>query len=319
MFTSLAADVYPGRQDEEFRGNETLGAAGVTMRRTIDTATRLCAVIGHPVAHSLSPVMHNAAFEALGLNYVYLAFSVSDVAGCLAGMRAMEGFRGLSVTIPHKVEVMRHLDEVVPLARRVGCVNTVCNDDGRLVGSITDGLGTLRAFERAGVDLDDKTVLFIGAGGAARAVAFALAESCRLREMLLLGRTPARVASLVDDLRRAASIPIEGGSLGRDLRAALTEADVVIQATPLGMHGHAEGDSGVPGEWLHSDQVVFDMVYRPMRTKLIEDATAKGCKVVLGLEMLLHQAILQFERWTEREAPEQVMRQALEQALRDAS
>ena len=144
--------------------------------RGIDTATRLCAVIGNPVGHSLSPAIHNAAFRALDLNYVYLAFEVSDAGSCLAGMRVTPSFRGMSVTIPHKLSVIPHLDEIEPLAEKVGSVNTIANDNGRLVGSTTDGQGTLRAFSAADVNLEGRRVLFLGSGGAVRAVAFAMAE-----------------------------------------------------------------------------------------------------------------------------------------------
>lgn len=285
------------------------------MRLDINADTRLCAVIGNPVAHSLSPAMHNAAFRACELNYVYLAFQVGDVAGALAGMRALAGFRGLSVTIPHKVAIMPHLDEIEPLARQVGSVNTVVNESGRLVGAITDGLGTLRAFERAGITLDDKQILFLGTGGAARAVAFAVAQACRPRGIRILGRTEARMRQLTADLCAATKCPIRPGMLASDLRESVAECDVIIQATPVGMYGHAEDESVVPAEWLRPEQVVFDMVYRPMRTRLIQDAEHVGCATILGLEMLLFQAVLQFEMWTGLAAPEDVMRKALTAAL----
>ncbi len=288
------------------------------MTTYVDTETQLCAVIGNPVAHSLSPAMHNAAFRAAGLNYVYLAFAVQNLAGCMAGMRALKGFRGLSVTIPHKVPIMEHLDEIDPLAQKVGCVNTVINDAGRLKGAITDGLGTLRAFEQAAVSLDGKSILFVGTGGAARAVAFAMAEECRPRELRILGRTPSRMQKLVDDLAAAANIPIRGGSLEHDLAEAVPACDVIIQATPIGMHGHAEGESPVPAALLRQGHIVFDMVYRPMKTQFIRDAEANGCTCILGLEMLLNQAILQFEYWTGKTAPESVMRDALVRALQES-
>ena len=284
----------------------------------LDAQTQLCAVIGNPVSHSLSPAMHNAAFQSAGLNYAYLAFEVADLAGCMAGMRAMKGFRGLSVTIPHKIAMMKHLDDVDPLAQRVGCVNTVINNDGVLLGAITDGLGTLRAFERSEASLEGKSILFVGTGGAARAVAFAMAMSGAPGELHILGRTEARVATLVDDLRRCSEVPIRSGSL-QDASARTVEAcDVIINATPLGMHGHSEGESPVPKAWLHPRQVVFDMVYRPRKTRLLADAADVGCAIIPGLEMLLYQAAIQFELWTGQEAPEQVMREALEGALNPA-
>lgn len=281
----------------------------------IDAATQLCAVIGNPVAHSLSPRMHNAAFEAASLNYVYLAFKVEDAGSCLAGMRALPSFRGMSVTIPHKQAVMAHLDEIDPIARRVGAVNTVVNTAGRLRGLTTDGPGTLRAFEEAGVDLEGRRVLFVGTGGAVRSVAFAMSETGRLAAITLLGRTAANVASLAYDLSAATPCPVMIGSLSEDLRGAMGEHDVVIQGTPVGMYPETMDQTVIPAECLRSEQVVFDMVYRPMKTRLIREAEAAGCQVILGAEMLLHQATLQFEAWTEHPAPVDVMRKALHDAL----
>lgn len=289
------------------------------MTTFVDTRTQLCAVIGNPVAHSLSPAMHNAAFRAAGLNYVYLAFTVEDLAGCIAGMRALQGFRGLSVTIPHKINIMEYLDVIDPLAHNVGCVNTVINDHGRLKGAITDGLGTLRAFEQAGVSLEGKSILFVGTGGAARAVAFAMTEACRPREVRILGRTPSRMQKLVADVAASTDIPILGGALQEDLEQAVSQSDVIIQATPIGMHGHAEGESPLAASWLRPEHIVFDMVYRPMKTQFIRDAEACGCTTILGLEMLLNQAVLQYEAWTGQTAPEIIMREALVQALQETS
>ncbi len=280
----------------------------------IDTHTRLCAVIGNPVEHSLSPAIHNAAFRAAGLNYVYTAFRVEDVGACLAGMRAMRGFRGLSITIPHKMTVMAHLDKIDLLAERVGSVNTIVNEDGELTGYTTDGPGTLRAFEEAGVSLDGRRVLFIGSGGAVRAVAFAVAELTRAQSITLIGRTPARVAAIVDDLAPRAAIPVEAADLTGQLEAAVADSDILIQGTPIGMHPNP-GETPVPAELLESRHVCFDMVYRPGKTRFIQDAEARGCTTILGIEMLLNQAALQFEHWTGLTAPLEAMRAAALEAL----
>lgn len=277
--------------------------------RGIDTATQLCAVIGNPVEHSLSPIMHNAAFEAAGLNYVYLAFRVQDVAACLAGMRACEGFRGMSVTIPHKLAVMDHLDEIDPMAQKVGSVNTIVNENGILIGSTTDGPGVLRAFADAGVNLDGKKVLFVGAGGAVRAVAFAVAELTKAEQITILGRTPSRVTAIAHDLRAKQDASVVAGRLPEDLRDAMATHNIVIQGTPIGMYPD-EGDTAVPSAFFRSEQVVFDMVYRPYKTRFIREAEAAGCKTILGVEMLVNQAVLQFERWTGVPAPYHVMREA---------
>jgi len=282
----------------------------------IDAHTRLCAVIGNPVGHSLSPLLHNAAFRAAGLNYIYAAFRVEDVAACLAGMRAMHGFRGMSVTIPHKLAVMSCLDEIDPMARRVGSVNTITNENGRLTGSTTDGPGTLRAFQEAGISLDGKRVLFIGAGGAVRAVAFAVAELTRAEAITVIGRNAERVRALTEDVAAQTGRPIEAAGLPAGLAGAVAESDVLTQGTPVGMHPNP-GQSPVPREWLQPRHICFDMVYRPNKTQFILDAEAAGCTTLLGIEMLLNQAALQFELWTGAPAPLEAMRNAARAAFNE--
>jgi len=282
----------------------------------IDTDTQLCAVIGNPVGHSLSPIMHNAAFQATGLNYVYVASRVAEVGACLTGMRALESFRGLSVTIPHKVAVMAHLDDISPLARKVGCVNTITNDRGRLLGDITDGVGTLRAFSESKVEPRGKRILFLGAGGAVRAVAFAFADQGGAAAITLLGRNVEKVRGLGADLQQATPCSVHCGTLGEDLEHALETHDIVVQGTPVGMYPDSVEDTPIAAEWLRPNQVIFDMVYRPLKTRLIQEAEAAGCVTILGYEMLLHQAVLQFEGWTGNKAPVGVMREALLSALR---
>src|SRR5579862_3920667 len=152
----------------------------------ISPSTRLCAVIGTPVAHSMSPAIHNRAFAELGLDYIYVAFRVEDVGGAVAGMRALENFRGLSVTIPHKVSIIPHLDEVAEVDRQIGSVNTVVNDGGRLKGFGSDGPGALQALRDAGVDPAGRSVTILGSGGAARAIAFTLAAH-KAAALCLLG------------------------------------------------------------------------------------------------------------------------------------
>lgn len=279
------------------------------MTPAIDAATRLCAVIGNPVGHSLSPHMHNAAYRAAGLNFVYLAFGVEDPGPLLAAMRTMPNLRGLSVTIPHKRTVMAHLDEIDPMAAHVGSVNTITNDNGRLVGSTTDGPGALRAFEEAGTTLTGKRVLFLGTGGATRAVAFAAAEMGGASAVTILGRTAANVDSLVDDLRAKTDCAVAGGALDASLPRRLAEHDVIVNGTPLGMQPDVE-TTPVPHGGLEARHWVFDMVYRPHRTRLIRDAEAAGCGIVFGIEMLIHQAALQFERWTGTPCPAEAMRTA---------
>lgn len=284
------------------------------MTRTIDTSTQFCAVIGNPVGHSLSPAIHNAAFEATGLNFVYGAFQVEDVAACLQGMRAMRGFRGLSVTIPHKVAAMAAVDELDPMARRVGCINTVTRTEGRLHGSVTDGTGTLRAFAEAGVSLEGRNVLFLGAGGAVRAVAFAFAMQPGVARVTVLARDRSRAAALAHDLSGAATCATGSGDLVEEIEGAMADHDIIIQGTPVGMYPNP-GAMCIPEGLICSDHVVFDMVYRPLKTAFLQEAEAAGCKTIPGTEMLVQQAAEQFETWTGVQAPVSVMRSALLGAL----
>ncbi len=276
----------------------------------LDAETRLCGVIGHPIAHSLSPCIHNAGYAALGLNFVYLAFEVENVKDALAGFRAIHGFRGLSVTIPHKIAVIPFLDELDPVAQKVGSVNTISKSGDTLRGSTTDGPGVLRALKQAAVDSAGKRVLVLGSGGAVRAVTFAMADLAATASIRILGRTPANVESLTRDLNGKTATPVTGGNLESDLAEALEEADIIIQGTPVGMHGVGEEDTPIPIDLLSERHTVFDMVYRPRKTRLIRDAEQRGCTTILGIEMLLHQAALQFELWTGREAPLPAMRDA---------
>ena len=283
----------------------------------IDVETQLCGIIGNPVGHSMSPVIHNAGYREQGLNFAYLAFEVGDenVGACLAGMRAMPNFRGLSVTIPHKVAVIEHLDELDALAEKVGSVNTVTNEGGRLIGSSTDGLGLTGALDDAGVELAGKRVLFLGAGGAVRGAVFAVADRIGDGSIRILGRTPSRVEPLVHELQEKTGAAVSMGHLVEDIESAIAEHDVIVQGTPLGMYPELIGESCVPKGSLRPKQVVFDMVYSPLKTKLIQDAEMSGCQVVFGTEMLVHQAAAQYVRWTEQEAPVDVMREALMHAL----
>jgi len=279
---------------------------------SIDVNTQLCGVIGNPVKHSLSPAMHNAAYNAQDLNFVYLAFEIEDVCACLKGMRAMPNFRGLSVTIPHKLAVMEHMDELTPTAQKVGSVNTITNDNGKLIGHSTDGLGTLRAFEEADVDLTGKKVLILGAGGAVRSVAFALADEAEVGGITILARTPSKAEPLVNDLSKVTSCEsVNFGHIEDDLKNALADHEIIIQGTPLGMAPEREGQTPIPKELLTSDHVVFDMVYKPLETQLLLDAKEVGAKIIYGTEMLLNQATLQYELWTGQTAPVETMRQSL--------
>ena len=283
--------------------------------RAITPATQLCAVIGNPVAHSLSPAIHNAAFDELGLDFVYVAFRVEDLKSALAGMRALRNFRGMSVTIPHKIEAMGCVDEIAEVDRSIGSINTIINDNGRLIGLGTDGPGALRALTDAGVELAEKHVLMLGAGGAARAIAFTLARSTRLCTLTLLDINEEMLRGLAADLRGGTAAGIEAEPLTDEaLARAMEHADVIINCTPIGMHPK-ENVSLVPVGLFRPGQSVFDIVYTPLETRLLADARSRGLTVISGVEMFINQAVLQFQHFTGIDPPVEVMRRVVMERL----
>jgi len=283
--------------------------------RTFSHKTQLCMVIGNPISHSLSPAIHNAAFEHLGLDFVYLACQVEDVKGAMAGMRAIENFRGMSVTIPHKIEVMKYMDEIADVDRHIGSINTVIHENGKLIGLGTDGPGALKAFADRGIDLDGKNILMLGAGGAARAIAFSLAMNTKLNELSLLDVNEPLLQGLKADLESGTKAVIRSGMLTEALIAAeMKTADVIIHCTPVGMHPKVDA-SLIPAELFREGQAVFDIVYTPLETKLLRDAKGRGLQTIPGVEMFINQAVLQFERFTGGDAPVEVMRRVVMERL----
>ena len=278
----------------------------------INAQTKLCGVLGNPVEHSLSPAIHNAAFQKLGLNYVYLAFRVEDVENAIRGIRALGNVRGFSVTIPHKVAVMPYLDEVETTAQHIGSVNTIVVENGKLLGYNTDASGALRALTDAGVTLKGQRVLMVGSGGAARAIAFALAAQAGIHRLTILGIDDAERHRLVDDLRAKTAIAVEEAPMNdATLREAIKGSHVLLHCTPTGMSPHIDRTC-IPAGFLHSSLTVMDIVYNPLETRLLRDAKAAGCRTIRGLEMFLNQAVAQFELWTQQPAPADVMRTVLE-------
>jgi len=274
---------------------------------SIGTGTGILGIIGHPVGHSLSPRMHNAALRAQGIDMVYLAFDVApqSLAQAVGGVRAL-GFRGLNITIPHKEAVLGLLDEVEETARRIGAVNTVVNESGRLVGHNTDMIGFsaalhgLRPEGAAGL-----TCFVAGAGGAARAVVAALMLE-GAREVRVCNRTVERAEAL------CAQASSWGGTYcvvvppGEAARAA-GECDLLVNATSVGLASSVK-DSVVPVDILHSHQMVMDLVYGPEPSALVREARARGASATDGGEMLVMQAAGSYELWTGLSAPVEVMR-----------
>ena len=279
----------------------------------IDTATQVVGVIGWPIEHSLSPAMHNAALAEMGLNWVYLAFAVQpeEVGDAVAAVRGLS-LMGLNVTIPHKQAVVRHLDELDDTAAALGAVNTIVRDGSRLIGHNTDGPGLLRSLAERGHAVSGKRVAIIGAGGASRSVAYAVARA-GARSIRVLNRTAERaeeVARLAADQGGAREVEA-GGLTGAWAQAAVQEADLVVDATPVGMYPNGKAGPVVPGQWLREEQVVVDLTYNPLHTTMLQAASAQGAQTVDGAGMLVHQGAIALEYWTGQRAPVETMRRAL--------
>jgi len=284
-------------------------------RTSISPKTKVFALIGNPVSHSMSPAIHNGAFAELNIDSIYVAFQVEDVKSALAGMRALDNFRGMSVTIPHKIEVMQYVDEIPDVDRHIGSINTVVKEEGKLIGFNTDGPGALKAIVDAGVKLAGKNVLMLGAGGAARAIAFTLAQKGGIKELVLLDINEDFLNKLTGDLRNGTNAIITPGALdSQTVEDHMASADLVINCTPVGMHPN-EDATLVPDHLFRPGQVVFDVVYNPLETKLLRQARAKGLTVIPGVEMFINQAILQFERFAGADAPEELMRNVVMEQL----
>jgi shikimate dehydrogenase len=286
------------------------------MNMEIDAHTGFCGVIGNPVEHSLSPAIHNAAFQQLRLNLVYLAFRVEAIGEAIRGLRALGGFRGASVTIPHKVSSIPFLDEIDPTARHIGAINTIVAKQGTLIGYNTDATGALRALRGGVGPLAGKRVVMLGSGGAARAIAFALAGESELAGLTLLGVDANERSLLAADLRSKTALSVEEAHLDEPVLAkTLPASQILVHCTPIGMSPKTEGTC-VPASLLHAGLAVMDIVYNPRETQLLKDARQAGCVTIPGLEMFLHQAVAQFELWTNHTAPVDIMRAVLESRFR---
>ncbi len=261
--------------------------------RQITGKTKIIGVWGHPVGHSRSPVMHNAALEALGLDWAYVPFDVDpeNAAAAVAGLRAL-GLAGINVTVPLKERVLMLLDDVDDAARQIGSVNTIHNRDGRLYGYSTDGEGFLRSLEAAGHPTRGRDVLLLGAGGSARAVAFALAaQGCHCR---IANRTEERAQSLAAEVNAryagTASVAVWGADAGR--------FDLLVNTTSLGMQPNEAAVPALPPEAFARRPFVYDLIYAPSETRLLAQAKEAGCETLNGVGMLVWQGALSLALWT---------------------
>ena len=268
---------------------------------------KICLVIGDPINHSLSPLMHNVAFKALGIDeefkFVAQKVGINELKDFIKEVKE-KNIKGVSVTIPLKIEIMKYLDLIDEVAKKIGAVNTVLNEDGILKGYNSDWLGVIKPLENI-TDIKGKKAAVIGAGGAARAIVYGLqTKGCKIT---IFNRSASTAKDLAD-------------YFGCDYKSLneLEDAkkmDIIINTTPLGM-GEKKNETPVPKEFLNENQIVFDTIYNPKKTRLLKEAKIQGANIIYGLEMLLYQGIPQFELYTGKKAPAQVMRKALEEVLR---
>lgn len=283
----------------------------------VKATTKVYAIIGHPVSHSLSPVMHNAAFESLSLDCVYVAFDIQprDLEPAARAIRAF-GISGVNVTIPHKESILFFLDEVSQEAALTGAVNTIKNEEGKLVGYNTDVAGFLRAIEEdLGVNPKGISLVLIGAGGAARAVLSGMCMKGATR-IYIANRTLDKAKKLASEFKKAfKDVFIEGISLynKNGLEEALSKSTLLVNSTSAGMKGTASPQ--IPLELLPKDAVIYDLIYTPRETELVKRAKQLGYRAAGGLNMLLYQGAESFEIWTGKKAPIEVMREVIEKEL----
>lgn len=278
----------------------------------IKGSTNIVGLIGHPVEHSFSPPMHNAAFDALNMDYAYVAFDVNpnDLKSAIEGAESLN-IKGFNVTIPHKVDVMQYLDELDEVARLIGAVNTI--DFKNLKGYNTDGIGAVKAIEEV-TSIKNKNVVVAGAGGASRAISFYIAKY-GAESLTILNRNEAKAESLASDVSDSGLI----GEVAYDSINAIGNymegADVLIDTTPLGMHPNISDEPIVKADMMDEDLVVFDAVYNPNETVLIKEVIKANAKPVYGIKMLLYQGAESFKIWTGKTAPIDVMEKALRNTL----
>ena len=264
----------------------------------LTSKTKIICIIGNPIEHSMSVAMHNAAIQKLGIDYIYIAFNVfpKDLPNAINGFRSLN-IKGASVTIPHKISVMKYLDKIEPMAKNIGAINTIKNENGILIGRNTDGEGFLKSIKESGYNLKNKKIVLFGAGGAARACAFYLAKE--VREITIINRSNNRSNDLISKLEANYEISIKSINLSKseDIRKEIEDSDMLVNTTPVGMYPNIN-ESLIKQSWLHPNLFVVDIIYSPIQTKLLQEASSIGCKVLSGVDMLVNQGIIAFKWWT---------------------
>ena len=281
----------------------------------IKAGTKVLCVIGHPIEHSMSPAMHNAALKELALDYIYLAFDVPprDLETTVLEFKK-RGFRGINVTIPHKETIMKYLDQIDPLAKKIGAVNTIKNQEGNLIGKNTDAFGAKRALINAGFEIKEKKVLILGAGGAARAVSFALSDESD--KIFICDIIEKRAIALANELKDKMKIKAVGKNFKYEaLKSLVFDVDILINATPVGMYPDVN-KTPISKDLLAEHLFVYDVIYNPLNTQLLKDASKIGCKTLNGIEMFINQGALAFEWWTDTKPNTNVMKKTIIEILK---
>ncbi|MBQ8017752.1 MAG: shikimate dehydrogenase [Methanobrevibacter sp.] len=278
----------------------------------IKGSTNIVGLIGHPVEHSFSPPMHNAAFKALDMDYAYVAFDVdpSNLKSAIEGAKSLN-IKGFNVTIPHKIGVMDFLDGIDEVAELIGAVNTIDFKD--MKGYNTDGIGAVKAIEEV-TSIKGKNIVIAGAGGASRAISFYIAKY-GADSLTILNRNIDKAQKLARDVSESGLIGNVKSDSINDINSYLDDADILINTTPIGMHPNVDVEPIATADHLHEDMAVFDAVYNPNETVLLKEAIKAGAKPVYGIKMLLYQGAESFRIWTGENPPVDVMENALRDTL----
>lgn len=264
---------------------------------TLTGHTKVFCIIGHPVEHSMSPTMWNPALQELGLDYIYVAYDVhpDNLEKAVEAFRVF-GIRGANVTIPHKNTIMKFLDEIDPIAEKMGAINTVKNEDGYLKATNTDASGAKKSLIDAGCSIEDKNILFLGSGGAARSLAYLFSEEAK--KIVLTDIIEERAITIANEIKKNMDANIEGKVANeKNIANLIKQADILINATPIGMYPKIDV-TPISKDLLHNELFVFDVIYNPMETKLMKNAAEVGCETLSGLDMLINQGVIAFEWFT---------------------
>jgi shikimate dehydrogenase len=282
----------------------------------IKGSTRLIGILGNPVTHSLSPAMHNALFTQMGLDlaYVPLRVETEDLGTAIQALRALQ-FRGANVTLPHKQNVIPLLDEISELSKLIGAVNTIVNDNGRLLGTTTDPLGFREGFMATGLSFKGKSIAILGNGGSARTIAFTLAVMEDVGQIALVARNGEKSQQLAQEISAKTGKNLVCFSMS-DYTAEAGAFQIVVNTTPIGMYPDIDV-SPLPDDALLPSQIIYDIIYTPERTKLLHAAQRRKLNVVGGLGMLVHQGAASFKLWTGMEPDIKLMYRTVRKSLRD--